>query len=652
MGAFSNVFLYYGDGLQVCFDGANCAAGPYSDNCGPGDLANGVWNTTAETPPDIIKLSCELDQLNNQILAGTYTSPAQRAQVLTNYTQLEIQMGVNDWLATGLNVYGYNPAQISGLTASFTASPIMGTVQSWMTMTPVSTPSGCPSSICLGARYLTQYNMNPVGGYGDAYSADLLAGVFPGLVDYGPSTAYPWPFGWTYTLNKISSNTTSSGAPIPTSAINYNATTGKWYNIPAGRNATLDVTVNFNGLMANDAYSDNESITLADFLYAYVVGLNATTAGNAIYDPAVASSAVPGSLATVLGIKILNSTAIELFSSYFFFDPVEAVMTAVSNITPFRNPGMPWTMYQAMSDLVASHKDAWAQTTAKKEGLPWLTLVGSGTNGNPTDISNLANDLNTRASQNFIPGTLSQIQSVDGGVSVFPSGYSAAAEFTDANKFITVTTGNTNALIGYGPFFVKSYQASSTPNYATLNANPNFKLSPYLAPQLFASATVISVSTTVPTTVTPGTSIPITTISTPIGQKTGSPQSGANVVVQLVGNTSVVSQTKLVSGTGGVANYVVPNVAPGPYTLVVYANSVNSSMLVPYVYSTTIVTAISSSSSSSSSSTSSSSSGTSTTSSTTGIPLTTVAIVAGVVIVIIIAATVVLFLRRKPPTPT
>ncbi|MHB8568416.1 MAG: hypothetical protein ACYC7D_15585 [Nitrososphaerales archaeon] len=665
VGSFGNVYLFYGDFLQVCFDGANCAAPPYSDNltganaaAPPGcDCANGVWNTTAQTPPDVIALSDKLDALNYQILGGTYTSLAQRTQILSEYAQLEIQMGVNDWLATGLNVYGFNPAQITGLTASFTTSPVLNT-QSYMSM---QSPSG--SSLNLGVRYLTQYNMNPVGGYGDAYSSDLLSGVFPTLTTSGPGTGYSWPFGWTYNVNQLNS---SGSIAVPTDAVNYNATTGTWYNVTAGSTASLDVTANFANLIQHTGYGDNESVSLADLLYSYVVGMNTTNPKSTIYDSAIAPT-LGSEFGTIVGMKILNSTSLELFSHYYFFDPNQAAITAVSNLAPYRDPGMPWTMYQAMADLVAAKDDAWAAATAAAEGIPQLTLVAQGANGNPKDISNLAADLNTRASQAYIPAQISQLESLTG---VTFSGLSNVAQsYTRAATFLNTYN---NGFIGYGPYYVSTFQAATTPNYAVLTANPNFKLGSYILPQLFSPASQISVSTTIPSVIQEGSTIAMTTLSTPIGQRVATPQAGVTVVVQLVNSTAVVNQETLTSGANGSLTYTVPSSVPtGAYSITIYASSGNSTIIVPSTYTATIVSAVTTTSTSSSSvSSTSSSTGSTTVSSTSsststggsststsstssssstssGLSGTTLTLAAVVIVIIIIAGVAVVVMRRR-----
>ncbi len=322
-------------------------------------------------------------------------------------------------------------------------------------------------------------------------------------------------------------------------------------------------------------------------------------------------------------------------------------------------------MYQAMSDLVTAHDDVWSATTAAKTGLPQLTLAPSGANGNPKDISNLVTDLSTRASQAYVPAQLSQLETLTGVQIINSSGVAKA--YTEASNFIKTYQ---NGFIGFGPYYVSAYQAATTPNYAILTANPNFKLGPYLLPQLFAPASQISVSTTIPSILTEGSTVPMTTLSTLLGQKVATPQSNVKVVVQLVNSSAVVNQQTIISGANGSLTYTVPTVPPGAYSLTIYASSANSTIIVPSTYTATLVSATntsstnsttvsvstgSSSTGSATASSSSTSSGTSSVSSTAsssstssgGLPVSTLTLAAVVIVIVIIAGVAVVVLRRR-----
>jgi peptide/nickel transport system substrate-binding protein len=352
----------------------------------------------------------------------------------------------------------------------------------------------------------------------------------------------------------------------------------------------------------------------------------------------------------IAGIQVLNSTSIEVYSHYSNLDPNFAAITTMTDLLPFRDGDTPWALYQAMSDLVANHLDAWSAEVAATTHLPQLTLIGEGANGNPADITNLEHYLSTRASESFIPPGLTQLQTIT-GVPIMNSTY-AAASYRDADNFLTAYG---NGLIGWGPFYISNFQAATTPNYADLVANPNFHLTPaLLGADLFSAAARISVSATIPSTVSAGSSISFATLQTPVGQKVATPLSGVNMTIQLINsNGVVVNQAKLLSGSGGSASYTVPSVPLGAYTIIVYASTATQSITVPTTFSTTILAPTTGSSTTSTSGTGTQTTATSTTTSSAA-PVTSSAeleIIAGIVVVIIIIAAVVLFVRRRPSAP-
>lgn len=645
--SLGNEFTYYGDSLEACSAGANCAAGPYSDNltgvaafCEP-NCAEGLYNTVNATPPDVIALSDQLDVLNAKILNGSYSAPAERDQILNNYTAHEIEMGVNDWIAAGLSPYAYNPSLIQNLVPLYTSSPILN-FQSLLTMQPTIGQT----TLNIGASYLTQENINPIGlALGqDPYSADLLSGVFPTLSVPSPGTGYLWPNGFAYAINGMSS---SNSLPVPSSAVNYNSTTGLWQNI-TGDTASIDFVANFADMAYHSGFADNETWNLADILYPYTIAMNITNPGAkpSIYDGAAGplfSSVLP----EIAGVRVLNSTAIEVYSKYYFTDPVLDVLTSLGFLYGgyTRDYSLPWTVYVAMSDLVGRGLDSWTQTGSISKGIPWLSLIGSGANGEA--LTNLTNDLVARAAQGSLPNQISQLEHLT-GVTIANSS-TVGSSFTDAANFIRAYG---NALIGDGPFYVSDFSSSTSPSFAILTANANYNLAPYLNPNIFSpSATRISISGTVLPTVTVGSSLSFVALATPLDGKIASPESGADLVVQLLNGATIVNQVSLVTGSGGAANYNIPSVPLGAYTLIVYASSPNSTFVDPQSYATSIVAPSPGTSLTTAASTSTArSSSTTSISSQPVVPSVpgpgTLEVIAIIVLVVILIAAAVLFFRR------
>ncbi len=619
---WGGVYGYYDESLLATFTGAIGELPPYSDSNG---LAMGEFNDSAYENASLISTSNQADQIDESLLSGNFNNTAQRASLLENLTALSFQLSTRIWLATSLAAYAYNPSLVSNITPNFVESPVLNTI-SYLTMTSST------GKVDIGVRYLNQGSSNPFQGFQDLYSVDLAAGVVLPLFYYQPSTGYPYLIGINTQLNSISD---TANIAVPSSALYYNYTTGDFANVPAGTDAKTVVTANFAPLFNNDKWDDGQPITLADMLYQYVVAENATFNTNSpIYDSA--NGIYAPDLSTVLGFNIVNSTTLQIYSSYFYPDSNFAVYNAVTDMFPlgYALPGgnmFPWQLYQAMSNVVASGKAAWDEATAQSEGIDWLSLVS------PTDVASIDTALSNYASTSYVPAQFTQLAKLTGITLVNAS--SAASGYTAETSFIST---NGNALISDGPFYVSAYQTTNTPNYAILTKNPYFNAGAVFPPQLFAQATSITTDgTSIPSVLTQGGTFTVTTLSTVIGSNHSVPQAGVNAVAQFVSNNAVVLQETATSVSGGTATFNIPSsLATGTYSLTVYSSSSNSSLINPYQTSVTVV-------SSTASSATTTSTGSSTATTTTTSSNTTLYVIAAVVVVIVVIG-VVFAMRRRP----
>lgn len=631
---YGDIFGQYVAEGWACLDGANCAGETYSDNytgsfnpCASDAICSG-YNTLNYTQPILIKQSDQIDPLNQALLTGNYSTVAQRDAVIQQYITLSLQMADFLWLATSLNVVAYNTNLMTGAQIQFATDPILNT-ESYMTM-----QSTTSSPLTIGVRHLFEFSPNPVGGYTDTYGSNTAAGENLPIFGYGPSTGIATPMGWTLSVKAMSSTASVS---VPTGAVNYSATAGAWQSA-AGLTSKSDIVVNFGNLIAHTTFGDGTPVTLSDFLYPYVI---ASDVANAVKDPSlnefINDSASPASsysadLSLIAGLKVLNSTSIELYGNYFFPDPTYAALSTVGDLIPFRNGIAPWQLYVAMADTVGSGKAAWTDNTGVAKGIDWLSLV------NPADLANIKSALSTRLGTSFVPAQLTALQTSSGVTLGGLDTTSANAGYTAASTFIT---NNGNGIIGDGPFYISTFQHSTTPYYAVLTKNPGFALGPYLDPSLFATASVDSVTGTVPTTIHAGSTINLTAISTPVGSTNGTATQGIDVTVQFIGATGIAYQASLVSGTGGAVTITVPaTLTPGIYTVNIYSDSSTSSEIIPLSTSVTLLGPATSTTNTSTTTTSSSSSSSSL--------ATTLEIIAAIVVVLVVVGAAVLFMRRRP----
>ncbi|MHB2036905.1 MAG: ABC transporter substrate-binding protein, partial [Nitrososphaerales archaeon] len=632
--SWGGIYGYYDESLAASFTGTVGGYAPYSDTKG---LAMGSFNDTGHVSSSLINLGNQADQVANNLFAGNFNTTSQRDSLLQNLTNLSFLTATRIYLGTALNVYGYNPSLISNLTPNFVESPVLNSI-GYMTM------SSTTGKADIGVRYLSQGSLNPIAGFTDSYSVDLSAGLVLPLSYYQPSTGYPFLIGANYKLNSISDTPTS----VPSNALIYNSTSGSFSTVGSGATAKTVVTVNFAPLFASDKWADGQPITLADLLYQYVIAENVTFGTNSpIYDTAAGLYA-PG-LSTISGFQILNSTSIKVYSSYFYPDSTYAAESAATAMFPlgYALPGggmFPWQLYQAMASVVGSGKAAWSSSAAQTKSVDWLSLTNS------KDVAAINTALSTYGSSSYIPAQLTQLQSMS-NVSLVNSA-TAQSGYTAAGSFIS---SNGNAMISDGPFYLSTYQVTSTPNYAILTKSQYFNAGSTFAPQLFAQATSITTQASPPSVISQGSTFNVTTLSTVIGSNTSNGQSGVSVTAQFVANNAVALQETVISASGGTATISIPSsLAPGTYTLIIYSSSSNSTLIQPVQTSITVTAATTSSSSSfsSSSSTSSSFSSSSSTTYSSTTPSTpssnnTLEIIVAAVIIVVIIVGVVFAMRRR-----
>jgi len=516
--------------------------------------------------------------------------------------------------------------------------------------------------------------MNPVAGWTDAYSVATASGVFL-PVDYSiAGNGYPVPVGITYKLVNISTTGTEADIPVPTSALVYNATSMQVEHVPPNTYAKVAVIVNFAPLMQHDRFVDGQPITLADIIEQYLIAANASlSTSSPIYDP-VAAAVYGLSMQEILGFQIINSTAIEIWSNSWWFDPTVAALSTITSFIPlgYAEPGggmMPWALYVAMAQVVAHGEAAWSSAMATSEGVDWLNLV------NPTDVGHILSFLEQDNATGYIPEGLLEVQQLS-GVPLVNATFAHEA-YTDAINYIN-TYGN--AVIGEGPFMLVAYQSGQ---YAKLVRNPYFNVS--IPSVLTVLPILYSIHLNLPLLgmVPAGGTLTGTVYSTVDGTNQTAPQSGVFVIAQFMSpEGAVLAQENVTSGTDGSFTLTVPkSLTPGSYYLVLYAYTPGNILISPYKYtitvtpvtSTTTTTTTSTTTTTTTStttttttlptvptvsitssittSTTTTTTSTSTTSTTTTTPkppsVSTTLVVAAVVVVIVIIAAVALLARRR-----
>jgi len=558
--SYGGVYSYYDEGFAELY-APIVGAIPASSTEGD---AFGTYNDSAYEQASTLALLNTADKYALDFFNTNFTSFAGRDADLDALTVAGIKAAVVIGLATSLAPYAASTS-LSGVSSNFVLDPELNYL-SFLTM---STSSG---SANIGVRYLAQSSLNPVGGSTDSYAAGWSEAVSVPPVFYQPSTGYLYPVGWNFS---VQDNSPTADVPIPTSAVVLNATADQFQNVAAGTMAKSVVTANF-AQMLSDTWQDGQPLTLADIIYQYILAGEATENPNSpVYD-GYASAVFGPSWETVLGLQIVNSTSVKIYSTFYypdtFFSGINAAGALFAFVPDTRADGMlPWPVYAGMASLVANGTDAWSSSTATEKNLPWLSIV------NPTDVANLKSVLSTYASSSYIPPEFASLQSLTGTTLVTAS--QAAAGYNSAVSFITQYG---HADIGDGPFILSTYSPNTSPAYATFTKYSDFNWGDQLSAVAAASPVLLTQSATIPGIINPGQQLSVTALETPDGSTTSTPVAGANVTMQLISNGAVSYQTSTLSNSQGIATFTVPTNLPlGSYIISLYTANAASTLYNP-----------------------------------------------------------------------
>ena len=630
--ASSSTFGFPHGFLPAYFYSTILGSSPFTSYFG---LSFGAFNDTKYESMHLLNEANEISKLALVIFGTKFTSAQQYYNTLNEIVNLGIKMAVKIGLGLSLSPI-YVQSNVKGIYPSFPQSTILS-FQTYLAIMNSTYPN-----ITIGVRYLSQGAADPAGGYTDQYTNEIAMALFAPTALNPPGVKHYIPYIYTYKIVNISPHAV---IPVPSNALWWNPEKQEITYVPPNTTAKMTVIYNFAPLINNDKWADGQPITLADFIYQYVIASEiAMNSSNPIYDPVDAGHAT--NLKQIKGFKIINSTAIEIWGNEWFFDPNYAAYKLI-DIPVYGLLGLglhqagfyPWQEYAAMKYVVAHREAAWTEATAEARHISWLNLL------NPKDVNYILSALENASAHDYIPKSLLEVENLSGVTLVTPQ--EAEVGYQDAINFIK-TYGN--GIIGDGPFILVAWNPSASPPYAKIVKSPYFHLTP--PPQAMVEPTLYSISFTPPATVSPGQTLSGTVMGTPDGSTVSVLATGVDVTLILEShNGATLRIYNLTTDSDGQFTFSLPSsLTPGAYTvlLVAYSNTtvlVNpvtaSLVVVPSVTTTTSTTTVQPTTS-----TVTSTSTTTSISTKTSFNTTEIAIIAIVVILVIVVAAVVIA-RRK-----
>ncbi len=321
-----------------------------------------------------------MDRLNN----GEYSSIEERNELIKIVTKLSLEDGVHIW---------YND-QIVSFPYSSDLGPFVydlyGGSQSFWSLRTFRFKDMVGGTVKLGAMALFVEGFNPAAGFSwlyDVYALYLVSD--PGV--------WPHPHNGRYIPVRENFNVETAGPlgklPVPSDALTYDVTSGKFVEVGSNVNATSKITFT----LTLGQWHHGQPITKADILYGIAEVFKLVTPESDVYDPVAASPARTVFANNFKGIKFISDDVVEVYFDYWH--PDETYIASYASIWT----DTPWELWVLMNKVVSEKKLAWSIDKADEWGVDMLDLTKGGS------LPILKDACDELASLNYIPPELEDI---------------------------------------------------------------------------------------------------------------------------------------------------------------------------------------------------------------------------------------------------
>jgi len=391
----------------------------------------GLWEYTAEHAKAIGDYVQErVEQLARELYRGEVKDIEEYWTKVKEGTYLGVYQSLRVFIIGVRNFYVVNPR-----VRDMVYSPIFGITIEWPWRTAVTPDSTVRVALYAAAGSLFMYEWNPISGVGGVYGSYIWYYVR----DYSwlrhPSTLEPIPVRATWKVEQRE-------VTVPTTAVRYDPDKHSWVTVPEGSKASYVLEFNFK--FSN--YHDGSPQTLLDILtnFAWFVEWAFKSGDDDLwYHKEVESDKYIAE--DVVGIEIINSTAIRVYGNYGLFYSLDETATYYLNyFWPSWHP-----LLRLAFEYVVIYK---GPVSGVKYG--WLTREGERTLDamNPDHVADVAEALRVLGRGEYSPPHLaSTIRMLrEGRIEVQDVGRAteSLAKFITERKHMAVSNG---------PYYISRY---------------------------------------------------------------------------------------------------------------------------------------------------------------------------------------------------
>lgn len=254
-----------------------------------------------------------IDKLTLAIFQGTYTSKQEYINLYRNATLLIINEAVRIWVATRLEIQPY-ASYLTGVVDDLGSG-----LRSPINLRTIDTSSGI---VRIGHRHVWTASSiwNDWGGFRDVYSVDIMRATTDPSDWRNPYNGEPIPFRVNWTNIEIAKP--GSAIQVPSNAVIWDASKGKWVEVGAGVNATSKVTYDFSKLLGTK-WHDGITITWADIVGMLAMEFDlAYNKTKVSIEPVIAQYFIRPWTDTIKGFVFHWDTGkVDVYLDYRHFDP-------------------------------------------------------------------------------------------------------------------------------------------------------------------------------------------------------------------------------------------------------------------------------------------------------------------------------------------
>lgn len=363
----------------------------------------------------------ELDEITQAIYNGNYTDGAHRDDLIQQATVLGMYESVRIFLLAQADTFVTNE-DLRGV-----INHISGGISNSLTLTNAQTPS---DEINVGVRYLSQSSWNPVAGFGDVYSYDIVDPlVMPSAIEH-PHTGAIIP-------HAVQRDAVTAGPDdtleVPPDAFFWDPYEQLWMGV--GENATALTAVTLNYTFSN--WHHGQAIDMNDVLYGMYFEREwgtVTDENDVTWDTEYTQSvsSVPDIL---VGARPTSNDAMEVYIDYWHYEPIALASAGVWWVDT------PWEILYAMEGVVTDGQARFSDTDALTNEVPWLSMVDS------DDVALIRDKLVSFLEEGSVPKPLEGMDS-----EYYHARYQAAISWIDQYG---------HAFISNGPFSLTEYDDES-----------------------------------------------------------------------------------------------------------------------------------------------------------------------------------------------